>query len=391
MEEEKYRDDRPEEADGARAEGRTEQEEAELQALFLLNNMNGMLSDKLLQVYEYFGSFREAYEADADEYFTAGLFKKEGMRARFEEMKAAEDRLLRRYERLEEEGIRLVSMLDENYPKRLRSIDDRPPLLYVCGRLPEEDRPTAGIIGARKCSEYGRSTAQFFAGELARRGIQVVSGLAGGIDGAAAEGALRAARESYGVLGCGVNICYPAENRILYRKMKNGEGGLISEFPPEVTALGFHFVLRNRIISGLSDVLLVIEAGEKSGTATTVEYALNQGREIYALPGRISDPLGFGCNRLLKEGASVLTSPSDILEYFGMEEEGILKMGEQKSAGLKGKERLVYDSLSFEAQHLETIADSCKLGLRETLAILGDLEKRGCAYSPGGAYYKKSV
>ncbi len=371
-------------------EERREQEE-ELQALFLLNNMNGMLSDKLLQAYEYFGSFREAYESDADVYFAAGLFRKESMRDNFEALKAGEDRLLQRYDRLKEEGIQLVSILDEDYPKRLRTIDDRPPLLYVCGRLPDEDRPTAGIIGARKCSEYGRSTAEFFAGELAQRGIQVVSGLAGGIDGAAAEGALRAARESYGVLGCGVNVCYPAENRILYRKMKKGEGGLISEFPPEATALGFHFVLRNRIISGLSDVLMVIEAGEKSGTATTVEYALNQGREIYALPGRISDPLGFGCNRMLKEGANVLTSPSDILEYFGLGEKEILKMGERKSAGLKGKERLVYDSLSFEMQHVETIADSCRLGIGETLGILNELELKGCAISPGGAYYKKTV
>ena len=136
---------------------------------------------------------------------------------------------------------------------------------------------------------------------------------------------------------------------------------------------------------------MVIEAREKSGTSTTVGYALDQGREVFALPGRITDPLGFGCNRLLKDGAAVLTSPTDILEYFGIEEEKLLKMGEKDLAALGAKEKKVYKALIFRSQHVETIAAKCRLSLGETLTILSKLEAKGYAVSPGGAYYRKPV
>ena len=367
------------------------QDERERRALFLLNHMTGMLSDKLLKIYEYFGSFEEAYSRDADVYFDAGLFQKAQLRENYRKLRENEGRLLKEYEQLKSSGIRMIMLTDEDYPERLRQIADRPPLIYVGGKLPDENRPTAGIIGSRKCSEYGKSVAEFFAGELAARGIQIVSGLAYGIDAAAAAGSLNAASESYGVLGCGINICYPRENWPLYHRMKLGEGGVISEFPPDDDAFGFHFILRNRLIAGLSDVLMVIEAGEKSGTATTVGYALDQGKEVYALPGRITDPLGFGCNRMLKEGANVLTSPSDILEYFGMEEGSVLKMGEKDLGKLNLHEKKLYGALSQKSQHVESLAVKCGFPLGETLSLLAGLEAKGYAVSPRGAYYRRCV
>ncbi|MDO4962400.1 MAG: DNA-processing protein DprA [Eubacteriales bacterium] len=364
--------------------------EAEKRALFLLNNIPGMSSDILLKMYEYAGSFTECHAAAPAVFYAAGIFKRPDMAEKFEVMKRNENELLKKYEMLQNDGIRLVSILDEEYPERLKNIDARPPLLYVCGKLPDEARPTAGIIGARKCSEYGKSVTLFFAEELSKAGIQVVSGLAYGIDGAAAAGSLRGADESYGVLGCGVNICYPKENWALYNKMKGGAGGILSEFPPDTAPLGYHFTLRNRIIAGLSDVLLVIEAGEKSGTSITVGYALDQGKEIFALPGRITDPLGFGCNRMLKDGANILTSPSDVLEYFGMGDDTVLKMGEKDLGTLSPKEKQVYKALLHKSQHVEAIAAKCKFDLSETMTVLAGLEAKGYAASPHGAYYRKS-
>ena len=367
------------------------QEERERRALFLLNHMQGMLSDKLLKIYEYFGSFEEAYSRDADTYLEAGIFKKEQFRENYENLRRDEGRLLKKYEQVKSSGIRMIMLTDSEYPLRLRVIGDRPPLLYVGGKLPDENRPTAGIIGSRKCSEYGKSVAEFFAGELAARGIQIISGLAYGIDASAAAGSLRTASESYGVLGCGVNVCYPRENWPLYHRMKHGEGGVISEFPPDDDALGFHFILRNRLIAGLSDVLIVIEAAERSGTSTTVGFALDQGKEVFALPGRITDPLGFGCNRLLKEGANVLTSPSDILDYFGMGEDAVLKMGEKDLSRLSGDEKKIYSVLGPKSQHVETVAAKSGFPLGEALSLLAGLEAKGYAVSPRGAYYRRNV
>ena len=175
--------------------------------------------------------------------------------------------------------------------------------------------PAAAIIGARLASGYGREQARRFARRLASRGITIISGMARGIDGIAQKAALDAGGRSYAVLGCGVDICYPEENRELYDRLLQ-EGGIISEYPPGTYPEARLFPQRNRIISGLSDLVLVIEARKKSGTLITVDMALEQGREVYALPGRVSDSLSDGCNRLIRQGAGAATCPEDILEFF---------------------------------------------------------------------------
>lgn len=210
-------------------------------------------------------------------------------------------------------GIRMLRLQDEEYPERLREIPHPPKELYVLGEIPKEQTPTVAIIGARDCSEYGSYVASVLGAAMGHSGVQVVSGMARGIDGIGQEAALDAGGSAYAVLGCGVDICYPAKNRPLYEKLQTG-GGILSEYPPGTPPLPGYFPARNRIVSGLADAVVVVEAREKSGTLITVDMALEQGREVYVVPGRVTDPLSKGCNRLMKLGAGILLNTEDFAE-----------------------------------------------------------------------------
>ena len=221
-----------------------------------------------------------------------------------------------RYEaELEEQDIRFAVYDDPEYPSRLRNIPDPPFGLYYYGRLPSGTHPSAAIIGTRMASAYGRDQARLFARTIAAEGVQIVSGMAIGIDGIAGRGALDADGDTFAVLGCGVDICYPKENADLYGALLE-RGGILSEYPPGTEPQRGLFPSRNRIISGLSDVVLVIEAREKSGTLITVDRALEYGIDVFALPGRVTDRNSRGCNELIRQGAGIATSPQDILDYI---------------------------------------------------------------------------
>ncbi len=215
--------------------------------------------------------------------------------------------------KLQEKGIRFIPYTDPDFPARLRDIPDPPFSLYVKGELPNPVVPSVAIIGARMCSDYGRYMARQFGRGLALSGVQVISGMARGIDGLAQHAALSAGGKSFGILGCGVDICYPEENRDVYEELQK-KGGLISEFPPGMEPVSRFFPMRNRIISALSDILLVVEARQKSGTSITVDTALEQGREVLAVPGRVTDRLSDGCNYLISQGAGVAISIEDVLD-----------------------------------------------------------------------------
>ena len=208
---------------------------------------------------------------------------------------------------------RCLLQTDSAYPAVLRQIRSAPGRLYVRGMLPDPDRPAVAIIGARRCSSYGRDMARLFAGALSAAGVQIISGMASGIDGIAQRAALETGGISFGVLGCGTDLCYPAGNRDLYEALLE-KGGLLSEYPAGTPPVSGHFPARNRIISALSDAVLVIEAKERSGTLITVDFALEQGRDVYALPGRLTDGWSEGCNRLIRQGAGIALTPDDILE-----------------------------------------------------------------------------
>ncbi len=205
-----------------------------------------------------------------------------------------------------------ISREDPDYPERLRLLPGMPKGLYVKGSLPDSG-PSAAIVGARKCTVYGHKQSYAFGHYLASRGVQIISGMALGIDGYAQEGALDAGGKTFAVLGCGVDCCYPRSNRPLYNRIPE-KGGILSELPEGTAPYAHFFPARNRIISALADLVLVIEAAEQSGSLITADFALEQGRTVYALPGRVGDRLSDGCNRLIYQGAGIAVSAEAVYE-----------------------------------------------------------------------------
>ena len=241
-------------------------------------------------------------------------------------LKARKKDVRKEWKQLEEKKIRFVPYFAEEYPTRLLQITDAPYALYVKGRLPDKDVLSVAIVGARKCTPYGEGIALEYGEYLAENGLQVISGMARGVDGAGQRGALNGGGMTYGILGCGVDICYPREHIGLYMDIQDN-GGVISEQPPGRPPLPVYFPLRNRIISGLSDVILVMEAREKSGSLITADLALEQGKDVYALPGPVNSQLSQGCHRLIRQGAGILISPEDLLVELGIRNQ----QSEQKS------------------------------------------------------------
>ena len=214
-----------------------------------------------------------------------------------------------------QKGIDVVCYHDENYPALLREIDDAPLALFVIGHLPDPGKPTVGVVGTRNCSANAAAMAATFSCSLALSGFQIVSGMANGIDTYAHKGSLIKGKASYAVLGCGVDVVYPRKNKILYDLLKE-HGGLISEYLPGTPPLAQNFPRRNRIISGLSDGVLVVECPVKSGSMSTARHAVEQNRMLFAVPAAPSDRVNTGTNQLIKHGAIFCTEPDDIFNEF---------------------------------------------------------------------------
>ena len=276
--------------------------------LYEVDGIGRVTIEKLLEV---FGSAKQVCQASPKERQAYLTPAQSAAFARAQKERTPEQALFR----LQSLGARFITRLDADYPSRLRGIPDAPFALYVLGELPPDDRPSVAIVGARMCSDYGRYMARRFGTALAHAGISIVSGMALGVDGISQKGALDAGGRSFGVLGSGVDVCYPPEHRDLYERLK-GQGGILSEYHPGEQPRAALFPPRNRIISGLADVVLVIEARRKSGTLITVDMALEQGRDVFALPGRVTDRLSDGCNALLRQGAMIATDPANLFEYF---------------------------------------------------------------------------
>lgn len=275
-----------------------------------LSAIKGLPQTALVPLLERFGSPTEIYSASLNEIEEvlgssekADLFRNKSL--------AEADRILGQCATL---GISVITYQDASYPDRLRNIPDPPAVLYVKGRLPAFDLyPAIAVVGTRNPSAYGLYAAKKISGELADTGVIIVSGMALGCDSAAHSGALHAGRPTVAVLGSGPDVCYPAESRLIYSDIPV-HGAIVSEYPPGTAPTKFSFPRRNRIISGLSNGVLVAEAPERSGALITAELALNQGRDIYAVPGNIDNPASSGGNRLIKQGAKLVTSAADILE-----------------------------------------------------------------------------
>jgi len=289
--------------------------------------------------------------------------------------------------------INILTVDDVDYPENLKSIYDPPIVLYVKGNLTAQDKLSIGIVGSRRASFYGLNSAEKFAYELAGLGFTVVSGLAYGIDTQAHKGALKADGRTIAVLGSGLANIYPSENKKLAGQISQS-GAVISEFPLSAAPLPNNFPRRNRIISGLSLGLLVVEAAKNSGALITADFALEQGREVFALPGKIDSGNSFGTNGLIKQGAKLVSNIEDILEELNFTEQialpkeaqgfNTLKLGDasfseaekesSKIGELTSEESNLYNTLSRQPQHLDDIVDKLGLTTAKTLNMLLTLE-----------------
>lgn len=298
-----------------------------------------------------------------------------------------DSRYLRACESLQTCGARLLTFRDASYPGLLKSLPDPPAILYVRGCLSPRGRRLA-IVGSRQPTATGRRWTEQIAGDLAALGIEVVSGLARGIDAAAHRGALNGPAATIAVLGCGIDRIYPPEHKQLFEQIE-AEGAIISEYPPGVEPLAGHFPGRNRIISGLSQGVLVVEANRKSGSLITAEFALDQGREVLAVPGGIDRATSAGTNQLIKEGAHPVTELADITSILwpGQGHSSQTPPAMESCEPLSESALIVARLLDTEPQNLDELAARSGLTPMALSAILLHLELQGGAESLPGARY----
>lgn len=290
--------------------------------------------------------------------------------------------------RLRTSGARLMTFTSADYPKTLFAIPDPPPFLYTLGVM-NTCQPAVAIVGSRKATSYGLLTAGRMADSLVRHGVNVVSGMARGVDTAAHKGALLACGWTAGVLGCGIDKVYPPENRKLYDAMIE-KGCLVSEFPLGTLPLAENFPRRNRIISGLSLGVLVVEAAENSGSLITAQYALEQGREVFAVPGNISFANCRGSNRLIKQGAKLVDCVEDILEELPVSGSIAPGAGVETSLrtfALTPKEAAIYELLARAPLHIDDIISQTELTAGEVSSMLLHLELKGAVTPLPGTHY----
>ena len=280
------------------------------------------------------------------------------------------------------------------YPEKLRNFERMPRGIYVLGELPKAQKKSVAIVGARTCSNYGKQEALKFSRTLALHGVQIISGLAYGIDTWAHLGALESGGQTFAVLGCGADVCYPKENYPLYRKIVREGGGILSEFEPGCPPKPWHFPVRNRIISGLADLVLVVEARRKSGSLITADCALEQGKSVYAVPGRADDELSAGCNALIAQGAGIACTPEIILEDLGISVKKLEKDGaeytneEQCIRSLSKNLQIVYNQLRDGEKNLEQLYMCTDLETSALSSILLDLQLKGYVRERIPGYYR---
>jgi DNA processing protein len=288
---------------------------------------------------------------------------------------------------------KMITLKDDDYPKRLKDIYDPPALLYVRGKLRKEDELAVAIVGSRKTSPYGRWMTEKIGQDLARHGVTVVSGMARGIDSVAHQGALQGGGRTIAVLGCGVDVIYPSENRNLFYQIIE-HGAILSEFPMGSAPEGGHFPRRNRIISGLSIGAVIVQASADSGSLITANYALEQGREVFAVPANVGAEGSRGANQLIKEGAKLVESSEDILaeilpQWRGEKEEEVTK-AEAPVPNLTDEEKSLYKFLEETPLHIDAIIRQSQLDPGKVASLLLNLEFKGlvCQW-PGKCFSKK--
>jgi len=356
----------------------------ERECTIALNMVPAIGGARFARLVERFGSARSALRASEDalcgvngigpETAQAVVALRDGRMLREELRKAAEL------------GIDIVTSADPGYPEHLRSIAYPPPVLYVKGTMRPADALSIAIVGSRRPTHYGLSVASLLAGRAADAGLTIVSGMARGIDSASHQGALARGGRTIAVLGCGVDVAYPPENAKLAAKIA-GNGALVSERSLGTRPLSQNFPARNRIISGLSLGVVVVEAGETSGALITADFALEQGREVFAVPGGILSPLSRGTNRLIKQGARLVEGIEDILEELGiLAPGGVRPDRDMVVTSLSALENKVLGALGFSPTPVDDIVVETGLPASAVAATLVSLELKGLAVRTVGGY-----
>ncbi|WP_242954393.1 DNA-processing protein DprA [Clostridium oryzae] len=298
------------------------------------------------------------------------------------------NRLNKLYDYLVKNDINTVTVNDIQYPDKLRNLTDYPYMLYYYGDIITANRlKSVAIVGARECTNYGIDTAAFFSRELSKNGINIVSGAARGIDAVAHKTTLQNNGFTTAVLGCGIDTVYPAENKNIYDNIKRN-GCLISEFPPGTRPLSYNFPIRNRIISGLSDYILVVEAAERSGSLITASLALEMGKDVGAVPGSIFSKSSAGCNKLIRDGALTVTEIDDILPILGLPSKNINSLGGVNRIEGKSKKK-IYDILSDNPMHIDDILKIVNIDITLLYELLLEMQLDDLVRCVSGDYYVK--
>lgn len=345
--------------------------------LMWLSRVEGIGFKRASRLLETFGSAEAVWRAEP-----AAIRSVFGFSERLGDLLLAsreEARLNAWIEELEKKRIQFYSYWHPRYPRMLREIYQPPVGIYVRGTLPEDDIDTVAIIGARKCSRYGATVAYEIAKDLGKTNVIVVSGMARGIDSQGHRGILDGGGRTIAVLGCGVDICYPAENKELMERIIEN-GCVISEFAPGMPAVPQNFPGRNRIIAGLSKIVVVVEAGKKSGTLITADMALESGRDVFVVPGNVTSALSKGTNELIKQGCPIITEGSDILSALGIAYKEVEKVRFQiqTAENISGEQQAVYDLTDTETPiTAEEICRRLALPIQDVQYLLSLLELSG--------------
>jgi len=346
------------------------------------NLVRGIGPVRLEKLLAHFGDISSAWKARSYQLAAAGLNEK--LTQQMVQIRDGID-LDHLVEKIRNTGIKVYYWDHPNYPERLRLIPQSPFVIYIHGELVEEDIWGVAIVGTRRFSDYGRQITADLARVLAGYGITVVSGLARGIDGIAHQAALDAGGRTLAVLGSGIDQIYPPEHKKLAERIVN-KGALISDYPPGTPPDGSNFPPRNRIISGISKIIVVIEAGKKSGALITAGYAAEQGKEVFAVPGKITSPGSKGANLLIKQGAHPLLSVQDVLDQLNMKLVSEQRTV-QKTLPSDPREALLFQAVGDEPQHVDDISTLVSLPIEEVTSTLALMELKGMVRKTFGMKY----
>jgi DNA processing protein len=347
-----------------------------------LNLVKGIGSVRFKALLDVFGNPEAAWNASPEALIQAGLSQK--IVESFQRVRKGVS-LDQIWDRLQSLGVDVLTWDDGGYPRHLKEIDQPPPVLYVRGSLIPEDEWSVAIVGTRRVTAYGRQVAEEVATTLAQNGVTIVSGLARGVDSIAHQAAINAGGRTLAVLGNGVDIVYPPENRHLATQIME-HGALVSDYALGTQPDGINFPPRNRIISGLSLAVIIVEAGETSGALITASFAAEQGRDVFAVPGNINAPQSQGTNRLIRDGAQPLINPQDVLEALNL-----TMVTEHRAVRVALPsdpiESRLYKLLSQEPMHVDEIRAQAEMPIETVSATLAMMELKGMVRQVGGMNY----